>query len=232
MLSIKRRAWSGAVVLGLSASPLFGVATVSTSNQSVSVDLQGSVVDSQAAVAPGPFNGSASGMLGGDHVNNVSATQTSDVQPLLFSGVGEAFGETDGTADIGASSIYQMNFSLTQDHAYALDGTLTALLDGGHATAFFSLTGPSTNITFLASEIVSPTAITGNGTLGPGSYNLLVSAQTVGDLNGGNQFDRANFDFSVTLRELDGGAIPEPVTPVLAALGLGALGLRATRRRG
>jgi hypothetical protein len=111
------------------------------------------------------------------------------------------------------------------------DGTLSAVLDGGHATAFFSLTGPSTNVTFIASELGSPTAITGSGTLGPGGYILLVSAQTVGDVAAGDQTDRANFDFSVTLRETPGGAVPEPVTPVLAAMGLGVIGLRAVRRR-
>jgi hypothetical protein len=230
---IRRSVLGGAMLLAISAVPALGVATVSVSDQSVSVDIGGIVVDAQAAVAPGPFNGSAAGSLQGDHVVEGTATQTSDVQPLLFSGVGEAFGQTDGVAEVGASSIYQMNFGLTQDHAYALDGTLTALLDGGHATAFFSLTGPSTNVTFIASELGSPTAIAGNGTLGPGNYILLVSAQTVGDLGGGNAFDRANFDFSVTLREIDTpvGAIPEPITPALAAMGLTALSLRAARRQ-
>jgi hypothetical protein len=221
----------GLLVASALSVPAWGVATINSSNRSVTAEA-GGIPNSQVAVpVDGQFNAAVIQNDGSPNLDNrASASQQSDIEPLLFDAVGAGEVHGNGEVNVHANSFFEVFFDLATPHAYSLSGLLDTGVDGGLSAAMFLLEpvgGPPIAL-FLAADNSAAANITGNGVLDPGSYHLRVDGDTLGDIGFADAFFQ--FEATVTLRELD-GAIPEPITPVLAAMGLAALSLRVTRRR-
>jgi PEP-CTERM motif-containing protein len=183
---------------------------------------------------------------------NVIAGIATDISPTLFASSGfvdaSAFQPTPpaGAAAVGTSAS-QIDFALTQPHAYAYRGEFSLALDGffPELTSLLStnltMTGnPDSTVfsTILASSsgfFVPPGIhiVEHAGVLGPGNYVIssglasifAVTSPTADSLNGQLGF---NATFSLTPVS---DPIPEPATLVLLGTGVVCLAARRVRQR-
>jgi PEP-CTERM motif len=185
------------------------------------------------STALGAFNDSVLQALG-VREKTTSAEQSSDIDAIAgsFSGSGNAFVDfsvqrLDG---VFAQSLYDVFFSLADNHSYSLSGNLAANVDGGRGEARFQLTGP-TGLNLGVIEFGNQ-ALSSSGTLLAGDYHLSVFAvmDNGGQSDDGYMGGSSSFDFNFQLRE-SGAPAPEPGTLALVFVGLVGLGLGKRKNR-
>jgi len=213
------------VLVGLvPASIADAVPVVTTAFRLVQADTD---QDSSTATS-GVFNESAASLVPPEE-GIANATQTSDIQPSVFQGTGQADVVDPGAHD--ARSVFQVAFSLSAPHQLTGNVNLSAEAALAEARARFDLSGPTT-ISLGAASGSPPflpdteTAVI-NTLLNPGNYFLDVRATSTmsGQFGGGG--GGSNFDFAVTFTPV--AAVPEPAT--LSLLLLAGAGVAVMRRR-
>jgi len=150
-------------------------------------------------------------------------------------------------------SYMEIMFSIDEDVSFDISGFLSAgneIAVGGEGSdisneASIILVNTDTNVSaFKTSVSNDSTSLDEQGVIGAGNYRFMVEASTevngfvrdelVSSINGNNGFGYATSagykGISLDLAAVD-QPIPEPVTTTLAAMGLGALVLRTSRRR-
>jgi hypothetical protein len=169
----------------------------------------------------------------GDYVQAVSAgtpgvrpfanaTIDSTAQPLLFSGTGSGQISGEGHPDTFGNVTYLTSLTLDMPYRFTLSGAVRAMVDGGFATASFTLDDSLNNLfDFVADSDLAPgpLAFAESGVVPAGSYQFL--ALVVTDDQGAPSIYDANagFEFRLTLQP-----VPEPGSLALIALGTIAWG--------
>lgn len=229
-----------ATMLGVVAALAAGLANAAPINvvalRSVSIgdDLGGAQLGPNSPSAGlGAFNDNIAAVLGLQFPQPVSATQNSNI-PVggsQISGAGSAAIGFSVLAEDGvfAESFFQVFFDLATDHAFTLDGSVDAIVDGGRGEGRVRLSGPE-SVDIGVVDFGGPVVIAEGGVLPAGSYELTAFADLdPGDQQGGFMGGTADYDFVLNLRELAQRA-PEPAT--LALLGIGLILVGGLARRG
>ena len=223
-------------VAALCATALLGAHTAqaglifTTTQRSVSADTSRTAPALLASSNPGLFTGTAVSQVPVDRGNGPSAAaaQTTTLEPLLFSGSGNAtlnlFDNTGGEAE----SLLTVFFTLTTSFSFSgfadLSGSGNAPSQASFDLDLLGLGGVSV-VSGNDTQPLWPYS----GTLAPGDYSLNVraSSQSIDPNEAGN----AAFNFQVAFTDLGSppAAVPEPQALALALAGLLACG--TTRRR-
>lgn len=165
------------------------------------------------------------------------AEQNSNINALNWSGTGGvAIDGHDPLRSVTlfggqATSLFQIIFEVTCPTVFSLEGKLNELVDGGDAVASFQLSEFAVSDLFdISSTGGGEVSVSESELLAPGNYVFTAKAFAIGD-PGTNFFDRANFQFDVTLEEQC--VVPEPGSvAVWSLIGLTFVGASRIRRRG
>jgi hypothetical protein len=239
------------VFLGLIACSAFGAlaptasatVTLAFGNRLVQAVQDGVIVQdfTQDTGTSGLFVESATIEVPDSGVNSYGklfAEQDSTINALNWFGTGGV--AIDGhvpprsIADFGgqATSVFQVIFQLTCATLFTLDGELSEVVDGGDAEATFDLREFAGISSLLEFESTGGGALSVSEAtlLAPGEYVFTAKAFAIGD-EGTNFFDRANFQFDVSLEEQC--VVPEPASmAVWTLIGVSFVGMHRWQRRG
>jgi hypothetical protein len=236
------------LVLAVGSERLFADVNVDSATRSVTLTNTPNSNSDSVTTTSGTYTKDLTDSGGSDNsFTQGEASQTTDIEPLVFRGDGHAFVDTSPQSPSGATaeSLYQVNFTTDTFYTWTTSGSLTRLVDGGSSVAVAQFHDITHNADLLLKVNGSTSAmdITGTGLIGPGSYFITFSADAFGAntaLSAGNSF-AVSSSISVAGGFADAHAGYEdvalklvPQTPEPASLGvlaLGALGLLIRRRR-
>jgi hypothetical protein len=171
-------------------------------------------------------------------------SQDSSIGPLLFDFTGTAFSGSISDPTLNnslglASSLYQVDFRLSEPHFYSFDVALEAnhavganLISFSSSEAYLLMFG--FGILHDLSVISGTDTFSASGTLAPGDYEVVfvaVSQSLTGTVFGPSPTSGgATTIGSLVLTPVD-APIPEPTTIVLVTSGLVGMGVRQWRKR-